>query len=64
MQQRPLADRTWRTEEVADLLLMGRVQLINGKPGEPPLDDAHLRRLYRSLPESHRALVDASAREQ
>jgi thymidylate synthase len=64
MQQRPLAERTWRTDEVADMLLMGRVQLINGKPGEPPLDDAHRLRLYHSLPESHRALVEAPMRDR
>jgi len=62
MERRSFDERTWRTDEVAELLLMGRVQLLNGKPGEPPLTEAHVARLYASLPESHRALVDPAAR--
>jgi thymidylate synthase len=62
MERRSFDERTWRTDDVADLLLMGRVQLLNGKPGEPPLAGAHVKRLYTSLPESHRALVDPAAR--
>lgn len=64
MKARPFEARTWRTEAVADSLLMGRVQLLNGKPGEPPLEAAQLARLYASLPESHRRLVEASVRDR
>jgi thymidylate synthase len=62
MAERPFEARTWRTDEVADSLLMGRVQLINGKPGEPPLAREHLARLYASLPESHQSLVEEAVR--
>ncbi len=64
IEQRTFEERTWRTEVVGDLLLMGRVQLLNGKPGEPPLAEADLARLYASLPESHRHLVKGSVRER
>jgi thymidylate synthase len=64
IERRSFEERTWRTADVADALLMGRVQLINGKPGEPPLAEAELARLYASLPESHRRLVEASVRER
>ena len=62
MEQRPFEERTWRTEDVADPLLMGRVQLLNGKPGEPPVSNEDAARLYSSLPESHRCLVAESVR--
>ena len=60
MARRSFEERTWRTEDVEDQVLMGRVQLVNGKPGEPPLAEEHLARLYASLPESHRRLVKGS----
>ena len=62
IKSRPFEQRTWRTEEVADLLLMGRVQLLNGKPGEPPITDQEAARLYSSLPDSHRCLLTDSVR--
>ena len=64
IEQRPFEARTWRTDEVGDLLLMGRVQLINGKPGEPPLAPEQIARLYASLPESHRGLVEGAVRDR
>jgi len=64
MGARSFEERTWRTAEVEDSLLMGRVQLLNGKPGEPPLEEAQVGRLYASLPESHRRLVAGSVRER
>jgi hypothetical protein len=64
MARRSFEERTWRTEDVEDQVLMGRVQLLNGKPGEPPLAEAHLARLYASLPESHRRLVEGAVRDR
>jgi len=64
MSERSFEERTWATADVGDLLLMGRVQLINGKPGEPPLSGEHLARLYASLPESHRRFVEAAGRDR
>jgi thymidylate synthase len=62
LQNRPVEERAWTTEEAAYSLNNGKVQLLNGKPGEPPLTAGHMKRIYDELPEDMKALVSDKAR--
>jgi thymidylate synthase len=64
LEKRSFEERVWRTEDVAESLDMGKVQLINGKPNEPEVAIEHKKRMHRELPESLRGLVSQAVREQ
>lgn len=57
LNKRPYEERVWNTADVEYSLVMGKIQLINGKPGEPELIDEHKRRIYGEIPEKYRGMV-------
>lgn len=64
LEKRSFEERVWRTEDVAQSLHMGKLQLINGKPGEPEITLAHKKRMYGELPPSLRELVSDKLRQE
>ncbi len=64
LEKRSFEERVWRTEDVAESLGAGKLQLINGKPGEPEIALEHKKRLYNELPPSLRELVKEEVRRQ
>jgi len=64
LEKRSFEERVWRTEDVAESLDMGKLQLINGKPGEPEIALAHKKRMYGELPPSLKELVSDKVRQQ
>lgn len=64
LEKRSFEERVWRTEDVAESLCAGKLQLINGKPGEPEIALEHKKRMYNELPASLRELVKEEIRQQ
>ena len=64
LKKRSFEERVWRTEDVAESLDMGKLQLINGKPGEPEITLAHKKRMYGELPANLRELVSDKVRQE
>jgi thymidylate synthase len=64
LEKRSFEERVWRTEDIADSLSAGKLQLINGKPGEPEIALEHKRRMYGELPPALRELVREDVRRQ
>ncbi len=64
MEKRGFEQRVWRTGDVEDSLCSGKLQLINGKPGEPEVSLEHKKRIYRELPPRFRELVREEIRRQ
>ncbi len=64
LEKRSFEQRVWRTEHVMDFLCAGRLQLVNGKPGEPEISIEHKRRLYEELPPEFRERVTEKVRRQ
>jgi len=64
LEKRSFEERVWRTEDVAESLYAGKLQLINGKPGEPELTLEHKKRLYSELSPNLRERVKEEVRQQ
>jgi len=64
LEKRSPEQRVWRTDDVAESLCAGKLQLINGKPGEPDIAVEHKRRMYYELPANLRELVKNEVRQQ
>lgn len=64
MEKRTFEQRVWRTEQVAEFLHAGKLQLLNGKPGEPEVGLEHKRRIYADLPPHLREKVATEIRRQ
>ena len=57
LDKRSFEERVWNTADVEYSLAMGKVQLLNGKPGEPDLPDDQKLRIWREIPEEYRGMV-------
>lgn len=63
LEKRSFDERVWSTEEAEYFIANGRVQLLNGKPGEPPLAIEHLRRIYQEIPDEQKGMVNEDIRK-
>jgi thymidylate synthase len=64
MEKRSFDQRVWRTERVEESLCGGKLQLLNGKPGEPEIAIEHKKRIYAELPAPFRERVREEVRRQ
>jgi len=64
LEKRTFEQRVWRTEDVAEFLHAGKLQLLNGKPGEPDVSLDHKKRIYAELPPGFREKVREDVRQQ
>ena len=63
LEKRSFEERVWSTGDAEYFLTNGKVQLLNGKPGEPPLTPAHMRRIYAELPDDMKCTVSEEVRK-
>ena len=59
LEKRSPQERVWNTADVEYSLIMGKVQLLNGKPGEPELTNDHKRRILKEIPDQYHSMVTA-----
>ncbi len=64
MEKRSFDQRVWRTEDVEEFLCAGKLQLLNGKPGEPEIAIEHKKRIYAELPARFTERVREEVRQQ
>jgi len=64
IEKRSFDHRVWRTEDVEESLCAGKLQLLNGKPGEPEIAIEHKKRIYAELPPHFRERVREEVRQQ
>ena len=64
LEKRSVEERVWTTEEADYFLNNGKVQLLNGKPGEPPLTPEHVKRIYSEIPGDMKSLVNEDVRKR
>lgn len=63
LNKRSFEERVWTTEDAEYFLTNGKVQLLNGKPGEPPLTIEHMRRIYSEIHEDQICMVNEEVRK-
>ena len=63
LEKRHFDERVWCTEDAEYFLANGRIQLLNGKPGEPPLTHEHMRRIFSEIPKDQLSMVNEDVRK-
>jgi len=64
LEKRSFDQRVWQTQDVEQFLCGGKIQLLNGKPGEPEITLEHKKRIYDELPPRFRGLVREEVRRE
>ncbi len=63
LNKRSFEERVWNTEDAEYFLTNGKIQLLNGKPGEPPLTLEHIKRIYAEIPDDQKPTVNENVRK-
>ncbi len=62
--KREFEERVWSTKDTEYFLINGRIQLLNGKPGEPELTDEHKKRIFLQIPDKYKEMLKQDVREK